>query len=86
MSREARGGLKATAGERVTTYHFIHTVSCYFLFLSARDLFSLAGYISDDNDDGSNMAGYAQNHFSTFWTLWTLARLNFEQHIKQAES
>ena len=38
------------------------------LFLSARVLFSLAGY--------------ARNHFSTFWTLWAQARLNFEEYIK----
>ena len=37
MLREARGGLKATVGNRVKPdYHFIHIVFCYFLFLSAR--------------------------------------------------
>ena len=43
--REARGGLKATLGNRVKPdYHFIHIVFCSFLFLSARFLCSLAGY------------------------------------------
>ena len=57
MLREARGGLKATAGNRVKPdYHFIRIVFCSFLFLSARFLCSLAGY--------------AQKHASTYWTLW----------------
>ena len=52
VPREARGDLKAITGKRQQPYHhFIHTVFCYFLFLSARVLFSLSGY--------------AQNHFST---------------------
>ena len=35
--REARGGLKATVGNRVKpNYHFIRTVFCSFLFFSAR--------------------------------------------------
>ena len=39
MLREARGGLKATVGNRVKPdYHFIRIVFCYFLFLSARFL------------------------------------------------
>ena len=43
MHREARGGLKATVGNRVESdYHFIRIVFC--LFLSARFLCSLAGY------------------------------------------
>ena len=72
MPREARGGLKAIAGKRQQPYyHFIHTVLffCYFLFLSARVLFSLLGY--------------ARNHFSTL-TLRAKARLNFEEHVEQA--
>ena len=57
MLREARGGLKATVGNRVEPdYHFICIVFCSFLFLSARFLCSLAGY--------------AQKHVSTYWTLW----------------
>ena len=57
MLREARGGLKATVGNRVKPdYHFILIVFCSFLFLSARFLCSLAGY--------------AQKHVSTYWTLW----------------
>ena len=56
VPREARGGLKAIAGERQQPYyHFIYTVFCYFLFLSARVL--------------SSLSGYARNHFSTS-TLW----------------
>ena len=55
VPREARGGLKVIAGKRQQHYyHFVHTVCCYFLFLSTRVLFS--------------MPGYARNHFST-WTL-----------------
>ena len=57
MLREARGGLKATEGNRIKPdYHFISIVFCYFLFLSARFLCSLADY--------------AQKHASTFRTLW----------------
>ena len=57
MIREARGGLKATVGNRVKPdYHFSHIVFCSFLFLSATFLCSLAGY--------------AQKHVSTYWTLW----------------
>ena len=56
MLREALGGLTATVGIRVTTYHFIHIGFCSFLFLSARVLFSLAGY--------------PQKHESTYCTLW----------------
>ena len=57
MLREARGGLKATVDNRVQPdYHFIHVVFCSFLFLSTRVLVSLAGY--------------AQKHASTHWTLW----------------
>ena len=57
MLREATGGLKATVGNRVKPdYHFIRIVFCSFLFLSARFLCSLAGY--------------AQKHVSTYWTLW----------------
>ena len=45
MLREARGSLKATVGNRVKPdNHFIRIVFCYFLFLSARFLCSLAGY------------------------------------------
>ena len=45
MFREARGGLKAKVDNRVKPdYHFIRIVFCYFLFLSARFLCSLAGY------------------------------------------
>ena len=37
MLREARGGLKATVGNRAKPdYHFIRIVFCYFLFHSAR--------------------------------------------------
>ena len=69
MLREARGGLEATVGKRVKRdYHFIRIVFCYFLVLSTRFLCSLAGY--------------AQKHVSTYWTLWALARLRFEGHIK----
>ena len=57
MRKEAEGGLKATVGNRVTTdCHFIHIAFCSFLFLSTRVLFSLAGC--------------AQKHASTYWTLW----------------
>ena len=57
MLREARGGLKATVGNRVKPdYHFIRIVFSFFLFVSARCLCSLAGY--------------AQKHVSTYWTLW----------------
>ena len=57
MDHEARGGLKATVGNRVKPdYHFIRIVFCSFLFLSARFLCSLAGY--------------AQMYVSTYWTLW----------------
>ena len=52
VPREARGDVKAIAGKK---YHFIHTLFCYFLFLSAEVLFSLPGYL--------------RNHFSTS-TLW----------------
>ena len=56
MLREARGGLEATVGSRVKPdYRFIHIVFCYFLFLSARLLCSLAGY--------------AQKHASTYRIL-----------------
>ena len=44
MLREARGGLRATVGNRVTTYHFIDIFFCSFLFLSVRILFSPVGY------------------------------------------
>ena len=45
MLREAKGGLKATVDNRVKPdYPFIRIVFCYFLFLSARFLCSLAGY------------------------------------------
>ena len=45
MLREARGGLKATVGNRVKPdYHLIRIAFCSFLFLSARFLCSLAGY------------------------------------------
>ena len=55
---EASGGLKATVGNKVKPdYHFIRMVFCYFLFLSARFLCSLAGY--------------AQKDASTYRTLWT---------------
>ena len=51
---EDRGGLKATVGNRVTTYHFIHIVFCSFLCLPARVfVFFMAG-----------------QHASTYWTLW----------------
>ena len=57
MLREARGCFKATVGNRVKPdYHFIRIVCCYFLFLSARFLCSLASY--------------AQKHASTYRTLW----------------
>ena len=57
MLREAKGGLKATVGNRVKPdYHFIDIGFCYFPFLSAKFLCSLAGY--------------AQKHVSTYWTLW----------------
>ena len=56
VPRESREGLKPIAGKRQQLYyHFIHTVFCYFLFLSATVLFSLLGY--------------ARSHFSTS-TLW----------------
>ena len=54
VPREAKGGLKADKRQQPYN-HFIHTVCCYFLFLSARVLFSLPGY--------------ARNHFSRP-TLW----------------
>ena len=57
MLKEARGGFKATVGNGVKPdYHFIRIVFCYFLFLSARFLCSLAGY--------------AEKHASTYRTLW----------------
>ena len=53
MLRVARGGLKATVGNRVKPdYHFSDIVFCSFLFLSARFLCSLAGY--------------TQNHVTTY--------------------
>ena len=56
MLREARRGLKATVGKRVKPdYHFTGIGFCSFLFLSARFLCSLAGY--------------AQKHVGTYWTL-----------------
>ena len=68
MLREARGGLKTTVGNRKKPdYHFIRIFFCYFLFLLARFLCSLAGY--------------AQKHVSTYRTLWAKARLRFEEHI-----
>ena len=68
MLKEATGGLKSTVGNRVKPdYHFICIVFCSFLFLSARFLYSLAGY--------------AQKHVSRYWTLWAKARLRFEEHI-----
>ena len=68
MLREASGGLKSIVGNRVIPdYNFTHTILGSFLFLSARVLFSLAGY--------------AQKHSNTHWTLWALARLRFEEHI-----
>ena len=61
---EARGGLRAIAGKRQQPYyHFIQTVFCYFLFLSARVLFSLPGY--------------ARNHFSNGNWI-TILRFCFE--------
>ena len=63
MLREARGGLKATVGNRVKPdYHFTGIVFCSFLFLSARFLCCLAGY--------------AQKHVSTYWTLWAYNSAN----------
>ena len=56
MLREARGGLQATVGNRVTTILSLYPHSCSFLFLSTIVLFSLAGY--------------AQKHASTYQTLW----------------
>ena len=68
MLRKATGGLKTTVGNRVKPdYHFFSIVFRSFLFLSARFLCSLAGY--------------AQKHVSTYWTLWIWARLRFEEHI-----
>ena len=63
MLNEARGGLKATVSNRVKPdYHFTRLVFCFFLFLSARFLCSLAGY--------------AQKHVSTYWTLWAINNAN----------
>ena len=63
MLREARGGLKATVGNRVKPdYHFTRIVFCSFLFLSARFLCSLAGY--------------TRKHVSTYWTLWAYNNAN----------
>ena len=63
MLREARGSLKATVGKRVKPdYHFIRIAFCSFLFLSARFLCSLAGY--------------AEKHVSTYWTLWAYNNAN----------
>ena len=46
VHREARKYLKVIAGKRQQPcYHSIHTVFCYLLFLSARVLSSLPGYI-----------------------------------------
>ena len=68
MLREVRGGFKATVGDRVKSdYHFIRIVFCYFLFLSARFLCSLAGY--------------AQKHAGIYRALWAKARLRFEEYI-----
>ena len=73
MLREARRGLMAAVGNTVSPdYHVIHLILCSFLFLSARVLFSLAGY--------------AQKHSSTYWTLWSQAEVRrtysnlFESH------
>ena len=52
VPRKARGVLKVTTNKTVTALSLYHTVFCYFLFLSARVLFS--------------MAGYARNDFNTF--------------------
>ena len=63
MLREGRGDLKPTVGNRVKPdYHFTHIVVCSFLFLSARFLCSLAGYI--------------QTYVSTYWTLWAYNNAN----------
>ena len=44
MLREARGGLKATVGNRIRTrLSLYHIVFCSFLFLSTKVLFSPAG-------------------------------------------
>ena len=52
VPKEATGDVKAITGKRLQVYyHFFHTLFCYFLFLSARVLFSLPGY--------------PRNHFST---------------------
>ena len=72
VHREPRVGLKATTSQRVTNYHFIHAGICLLLFLSARVLFSLADY--------------SQKRFSTFWTLWAWAGLNFEEEGNTPEN
>ena len=57
MLREARGGLKATVGNRVKPdYRFTRIVFCSFLFLSARFLCSWQAML--------------KKHVSTYWTLW----------------
>ena len=57
MLGEARGGFTATVGNRVKPdCHFIRIVFCYFLYLSARFLCSLASS--------------AQKHASIYRTLW----------------
>ena len=63
MLREARGGLKATVGNRVKPdYHFTRIAFCSFLFISARFLCSLVDY--------------AQKHVSTYLTLWAYNNAN----------
>ena len=68
MLREARGGLKATVDNRVTTRLSLYLHS--FLFFS--DSF---------NKSLDSLAGYAQKHASTYWTLWAQGRMRFEEHI-----
>ena len=71
MLREARGGIKATVGNIVTTrvssYPPVFFLFFFLFFFSPRVLFS--------------PVGYAQTHASTYWTSWALARLRFEEHI-----
>ena len=48
VPKKAREGLKATTDKTVTALSVCHTIFCYFLFVSARVLFSMAGYARND--------------------------------------
>ena len=67
MLREATGGLKATVGNSVKPdYHFIRIDFVLFCLFQP---------------DSCDLWQYAQKHVSTYWTMWTQARLRFEEYI-----